>query len=480
MKSRTRHILRSAAAVLLAALPASAVEGTFRFADGNLITGEIVRFEGDHSLTLRSESLAGEITLRTDQLLSAKLATTAPVTPGKHFAIATVNHHYEDSHQDRLRGQLQSLNDDHIILDTDYAGQLKLDRRMILGLEFHSRSPLLFSGPGELADWTFSDNKGPETWTSQGSSLVARGNTGIAREIPSEPRIHLSYSVDWKGRGTHRFLFFSDDGDSLSPNNRYELSVNNSFLRLTRYSRDIGRHETLFSQSDRQLREQESATLDLYLDRSGKNLSALFIDGRRIETWQEPAEQAGSFGDWFHFCPNQTSPLRLRQFSLRQWDGRLPESSAEEPQDQLEPGDDSAEAPEIATPGTDPLADLPGQRIELKNGDTIVGEIEKVADERLLTKTSFGPIPIPLERASRVSLDQENKHQPRMWAREVRAHFHHGGYLTFRLLSQEGDKIRVFSQVYGETDLDLKHISHLDFNIWRRDLEPQRAGNEEW
>src|SRR5690606_9519648 len=133
-----------------------------------------------------------------------------------------------------------------------------------MGLEFFTSSPMLYSGPDELENWTFSSGEQDASWEQQGRYLIARGKTAIAREVKVPSRAHLSYTMNWKGRGTYRFLFFSDNGSSISPDNRFELSVNNSsYLRLTRYSSDNGRNETIFQRSYANLRNQDRATYEI-------------------------------------------------------------------------------------------------------------------------------------------------------------------------------------------------------------------------
>lgn len=451
------------------------IPATLNFAGGNALSGEILRINQDHTLDFSSASLSGQSKLKTATLLSAKLSTTPPVEKGEHFVIATINNHFQDdANRDTIRGKLISIGDEKIVLDTSFAGRLTLDRRMVMGLEFFTSSPLFYRGPDELSKWTFSSGKKDDTWEQAGRFLIARSNTGIAREIKSAPRTHISYTMNWKGRGTYRFLFFSDDGESISPNNRYELSVNSSsYLRLTRFSSDNGRNETIFQRSYSALRNQDRATFDFYIDRTGENPSALLIDGKILHTWTEDKE-AQTPGDWFHFCPEEATPLRLTNLSLSQWDGKLPKSElAESDEGEVVP------SPEAALPD-DEFEKMEGQHIELKNGDTIIGKIREVTDGRLMAETTYGDIAIPVERAANINLDIGKKHEPKMWNGEIRAWYHNGGFLTLQLISQDGQKIHASSQVFGEADIDLNAFSRIDFNIWQRELESERSGSVDW
>lgn len=475
-----KPIARLARTILFLACAGSAsaesgITATLDYADGNILSGNILKFNEDNTLDFSSPNLDGQNTLKTDTLLSARLATIPPEEKSEHYVLATINNHYQDEqHRDTIRGSLVSIGDDKIVIDTAFAGRLSLDRRMVMGLEFFTSSPVLYDGPDDLKKWTFSSGKKDTSWEQQGQYFVARGNSAIAREIKTTPTVHISYTINWKGRGTYRFLFFSNDGTSISPDTRFELSVTSAtYLRLSRYSNVNNRNENIFQRSYTALRNQDQATFDIYLDRTGEKPSALFIDGKILHTWTEE-KGALSPGDWFQFCPEEPSPLRLTDFSVRQWDGKLPKG-------EMAVADDGevVPTPNAANPDDD-FDKMEGQHIQLKNGDTIIGKIREVTEGRLLAETAYGDIAIPIQRASNIGLDQEEKHEPRMFKNEIRAWFHDGEFITLQLISQNGDKMRASAQVFGEAEFDLNAFSRIDFNIWRRDLEPDRNGSEDW
>ncbi len=476
------RLLGKLAGILLLVAPAFAepgIKSTIKFAGDNSLGGRILAIKPDQTLDFSSPALQGRAELKTNSLLSARLETTPPDQSIKHFVVVTVNNHYEDKHRDTIRGKLVSLSENKIVLDTAFAGRLSLDRHMILRLDFSANSPVFYQGPGKLENWTFSGGEPDDSWEQQGRFFVSHDNTGLAREVKTEKRSHISFTFDKKGRGTLRFFFFSDQGGSISPDNRYELAIINfSFLRLSRYSSAQGRTENLFNQTYTALREQDQVTIDLYLDRSGENPSALLIDGKTLHTWTEPKEGSDAFGDWFHFVPEKPTPIRLTDFTIGQWDGKLPASEKAETNEALARG--KKKDGEKEESDEKKFSQLKGQHIKLKNGDTVIGKIREVSDGRLMAQTSIGDIAIPLNRAANISLEDEEKYQPRMKQHQMRAWFHTGGYLTFKLISQNGDKIRASNQVFGEAEFKLNAFSRIDFNIWRRELEAERSGNADW
>ena len=89
--------------------------------------------------------------------------------------------------------------------------------------------------------------------------------------------------------------------------------------------------------------------------------------------------------------------------------------------------------------------------------------------------TSFGDVRVPVKRMRSVGLAKETD-EVRMEAGDIRAWFHEGGYITIKLKSLDDKTIKGYSQVYGDAEFDINAFSRVEFNIWRRELDPARYG----
>ena len=291
----------------------------------------------------------------------------------------------------------------------------------------------------------------------------------------------IKFTAKWKTSPYFRILFLSDDGDTDYPSVSYSMNVQMSYLSLYRTA-VRGQRSDLVNESINNLRETQEAVFTIYLDRSKDGTSAIYIGKDRIGTWTG-MDDTKDMGDWLHFVPQQNRPMNFSNITISQWDGVLPKSS-----------DDDA-----ANTENEFGDDLQGHKISLANGDVVIGEIKLIENDFVQASTEFGDVRIPLNRMSAIDLadvemDKEGKpvkdedgnvisikEEPRMWGEDIRAWFHEGGSITIRMATIEGGKIKGSSQVFGEAEFDLNAFSRLEFNIWRRQLDPIRYGSgESW
>ncbi|MDA8980933.1 hypothetical protein N9268_01860 [Akkermansiaceae bacterium] len=432
------------------------------FSDQTTISGTVneVNIKAE-TLQFTSPFLKGENQLKTNSLLDLQLNLEAEPPESDHHALATIAPHYDHPMQDTIRGLLVGVDNESVILDTWYAGQLKLKRAMIRGLDIYANSPSLYHGPKGLEDWVTSGNKLEDEWTYKKGSLISKGNYSIAREIEMGERSKLSFRVQWRTNPQFRITFLASSGKQNYPSKGYSLGLARTYLTLNRRGAGRDRND-LFSKSMQEFRSQESAAFEIYLNRSPEGKSALVVDGKLITEWDGIDDQK-DMGKWLVFGTQGSSPIKVSKISVSLWDGRVPSSP------------DTDEAAEGIFEG------MEGQRIDLANGDALFGEITGVKEGQTAIKTSLGNVVIPVGRLRSFELHKEgdeNLEEPRRWPGEVRAWFTDGGYVTLRLNSLTDKKISGFSQVFGDAEFDLSAFSHIEFNIWDEELNEERSGND--
>ncbi|MDA7887847.1 hypothetical protein N9A86_00505 [Akkermansiaceae bacterium] len=439
-------------------------EGSLTFTDRTSVSGRVSYYDPQsQTLEMVSPSLHGNVTLNTRQLLELGLNGNPKAQESDHYAIATINHHFNNSHQDTIRGRLVNLDDDSITLDTWYAGPLTLRRSMVTALDVYPQSPSFYDGPNGLEGWVSSDGDLEDSWKYVDRALISKSSAGIAREVDLPERSMISCRVSWKNSPYFYIMFLSDTPDTTYLRQGYSLYVQTNSLQLTRAGSNNAR-SSLFRESIRSLMSKESATFKIYLDRRKEGVSAIYLDNKQVGTWtgQDDTEVMGK---WLHFIPRNSQPIKVSDISISQWDGVLPAGNDEK--------DKSA---------TDELfQDMKGQTIHLANGDIIKGTIDKIEDGEIFLKTTFGDIEMPVNRMSSVSLgDSESKEEPRRSRTrggDIRAWFSEGGFITFDLLSFDGKTLHGKSQVFKEAKFDADAFSKIEFNIWESDWN--RFGEDE-
>ncbi len=432
--------------------------GKLLFSDQTSLTATPLAVDGEKkTIRLTSPSLDGEVSLKTDQLLEISIAGAPPKpADSDHCAVATIKPRFEQRPQDSIRGRLVALDDEFITLDTDYAGKLKLKRSMVQSLDIYGQMPTFYNGPGTSDGWTASNGNVEDAWEFRRRAMISRTRTGIARKVHIPERAKISFQVEWKSSPRFSFLFLSDDGETTRPDEGYALRFQATYASLTREGKDNPRNSNIFGETVRSLRKKTSATITIYLDRRKDGSNAVYFDKELISTWTQTDDTVLK-GEWMHFVPQQVNPLRFSKISISQWDGNLPLAPNEKVDEKENRFGD----------------ELKGQKINLVNGDTVIGEIDGIKDGLVLLKTSFGKAAVPIRRMSTITLASEED-QPKMYPADVRAWFHEGGFVTLRLSSMDRKSIKGYSQVFDQAEFQLSAFSRIEFNIWSNKLDPDR------
>lgn len=432
------------------------------FMDETAVTGTVHSVDGEKkTLQFSSPAIKTTATLKTGQLLDLQFDHENKDTEADHFALTTIKHRYNEAPpQDTIRGEFVGLDDQFITLDTWYAGQLNLKRSMVEGLHIYQNSPRLFNGPSSFEGWSTSEGKIEDNWTFKQRSFISKGSRTIARKIEVGEKIKLSFKIAWKSQSQFSVGFFASTGKANYSPRGYNLRVQTGYIQLHRRG-SAGDQIDLFSEVHRELREQENAVFDFYIDRNQSGKNGLYIDGKKLTEWQDTNDLKG-FGDWFVFTPQNNRPMKISDIIVSQWDGQLPaDEDAEE--------DHGSE--EI-------IKGLSGQRIDLANGDAILGKVTSVVDGRAMLKTDLGEMQVPIPRLSSFELTPIED-QPRMYSQDVRAWFNEGGSVTLRLDTLTPTTLKGYSQVFGQAEFDLKAFSRIEFNVWSKERD-SFSSDEDW
>ena len=461
---KTLPLLFLFAGTLLSA--ADDLEATITFADQTRISGQPLSIDPkEKTLSLKSPSLQGETQLLTKDLLEINLEGKAKEIEADHYALATIKKHYEDPHQDTLRGRLVSLDEKTITLDTWYAGQLTLKRSLVQSLNIFSQSPSFYSGPNGPKGWVCANGPVKDHWTFRNNSMTSKQTTsGIARKVQIPERAKINVTVRWKSSPYFRINFLSTNAKDNYPDNGYSLNVQQSRITLYRNTPQQ-RNTDIFNTRIDNMREIEESTLTIYFDRSEDGTSAVYLDEKRIGTWTD-IDDTQFQGEWLQFVPNRNNPIKISNISINQWNGTLPIS----PDDEVTPSEAALDQPK-----------LEGQEIRLANGDIVIGNIQTIEKDLVHLKTSFGDVKVPLRRMRNVVLPKDED-EDLMLPNDIRAWFHEGGYVTIDLKSFDGKTIKGYSQVYGDAQFQVSAFSRIQFNIWETRLDAARnpLDSDEW
>jgi len=461
-------IHRWMAIALLALCSATAQEqgSVIRFANEDQLPGVLESLSKD-TVTWNSAIQTKPTAFWAKEVLDVALPGTMPALESSHEATLTL------ARGDTVKGEIASVTDDAIELDTWFAGRLKFPRVMVRELKIADRPKLLYRGPTSIDGWTLSTE--PTPWKFRGGAFISTEPGGIARDMELPDGFRISFDAVWRNQFHLTVIVYSDDASTDQPENGYEFNFRGRSVQVQRCG---GSTNFLQPQASvQELLRSEKARIEIRASSKTKTFS-LYVNGRIIETWNDPAMTPETLGRTIHFVSRDNGRMKISNMELSVWDGvpdetpppgnamgnrfRNIEIFGDEPEESRQAQDKSLEG-----------------RMMLRNGDSVAGEVLSISEGVITLKTSFDEIRLPVARFRNIALKPASLEEPKRMIGDVRGVLADGSSLVFRLESFDKDKIRGFSQNFGTADFDVKAFSRLEFNIYNPQLDALRA-KEEW
>lgn len=457
MKPCLSILLLAASSVL--ARGAEEASSTVRFANNDRLPGSLHSLSTER-LVWNSPLLEKPTPFLLGKVLDLSLNPVVPEISARHEATVTL------TNGDIVRGQLAGLPDGAVELETWYAGRLRFNRLMVADIRIAERPTLLYRGPTGLDDWKQSGSR--PSWTYQNGFFRSTGSGGIARSVDLPDECSISFEVDWRNSLNLKVVFFSDDLASDRPSNGYELTIQKRYLHLRNCKSQIAIGN---SSNAAALQENEKARIEIRSSlRNGK--TCVLVDDEIIEVWTDFDAAKIKPGRGIHFITQNESPVRVSRIEVAAWDGQV--DKLPEPPVPGFPRMGRAE-PEEKKPAED---GRPKEgRMELRNGDSITGEVTGIEDGRILVKTPFREIRLPLEALRAVNLKPAELERCKRENGDVRAWMPDGSSLVFRLEGVEEGTLSGSSQNFGTATFRTSAFNRIEFNIYDPGFEDIRISN---
>ena len=450
------------ASVIVACLPCAilADEGKaiVRFANSDRLAGSLELLTIDR-LIWNSAVLEKPTPFFLKNIVDLTLTAEESATKLGHEAEVTL------TNGDLLRGQLISVADDAVELDTWVAGRLKLNRLMISDIRISERPELIYRGPTGLDGWTQSGDK--PAWIYQNSEFRSESAGSIARDVKLPDECSIAFDATWRGSFGLELDFFSNDLATDRPTSGYAMSFRQRFisLRSCKNQRSLGNAPNALA-----LQENEKAHIEVRASlKSGK--ICVLVDGRLIEVWTDPNVIRNGVGRGIHFVSLNSSPVQISRIEVAAWDGEV----GEIPDPEAVAGLGEQDTDEI--PRSAPVEKLMAGRMELRNGDNLAGEVLGIADGIITVKTPFREVKLPIQVLRSISLKAANLERCKRENGDVRGWLADGSSIVFRLEDVKEGTLMGSSQNFGTAGFRLSAFSRIEFNIYDPKLEDIRAAN---
>lgn len=456
--------MRTAPAIGLFALAlarissAAEADSTVRFANGDHLTGSLVSL-GTDKLIWKSPILESPTPFLLGKVLDLSMTAEQPDIAARHEAsIALTN-------GDLVRGQLAAVSDEAVELDTWYAGRMKFNRLMISEIRIAERPDIIYRGPSGLDGWKQSGKE--PAWVYQNSGFRSTDQGSIARDMDLPQECGVAFDIEWRDRLMMKLVIFSNDLTNSRPTSGYEIQFQqqNIQLRSCKGSRYIGNTSAAAS-----LQENEKAHIEVRASSKTGKIS-LYVDGQIIENWTDTELARGEFGKGIHFIAENVVPMRVSRIEVSTWDGEV-EKAPERRGRAMNRG--MIEDGEGDT--TPPVEEKPKNgRMELRNGDSIAGEVLAIEGGLLKVKTPFRDVRLPIESLRSLTLKPVDLERCIRKNGDVRAWFPDGSSIVFRLDQVGEGTLTGFSQNFGNATFKLSAFNRIEFNIYNSGLEEIRT-----
>lgn len=438
-------------------------QAVMRFHNDDLISGKLKAL-GENSLLWESDILAEPATFDLDHVLDLTLNAENKAPESSHVAMLTLKN------GDQVHGQLGGIDEDHIDLNTWFAGPMQFGRSMVSSIDIQGGGSLHYRGPKNIDGWI---QQPEQSWEYKRQSFISRKAGSIAREKLLPEQFSISFTVERKSDQLDlKLMLFSTDVDNSYPRSGYELS----FQRSSIYLRSGKTRNFLGSDHSRELSQNDKALIEVRASsKTGKVV--LLINGKVAEVWSDPGVESNDFGTGLHFIAGSNQVIRISNIKIAPWDGRI-EHLPQPRGMRIQRGNAEPQ------PKPDDKAEEETGRMKLANGDSLEGEVSSV-DEGLITlKTPLGEIKLPIERLRSLNLEGLGTSEAKRESRDIRAYFADGSILVFRLDQVDGNRIVGSSQHFstqsrfGSADFKLSAINRIEFDIYNEKLDALRSSRD--
>ncbi len=362
-------------------------EMRIRLKDGSFGTGTIVGVDQPNQLGWKGNAFATPFRFDVRALRSV----TSAEEKADHVAEQTVEgavaaeQMFELSSGGMVVGQLVSMDDDWVIVDSQLLGQVKLAREALISIvDAGYAGQLVYSGP--IDDDRWQRLTAAEDWEFEAGALVAtKQGAAIVGNVALPPKSQINLSMSW--RGTPDFVLSLG---TLASNKVSKVEEVPSAARLEVWANQLALVREVDGGADiAMLSDLSDANpridLTIYLDQEAGTIVVCDSHGRPMETLSVPSEKAVT-RPAVHLA-NSGPSLTIEHFEVRQWDG-VASSVATEDQAVL---DSTGNNRQGAIVGYDPQTRF--LKITLASGEKMTLPLSEIRRGDVGAVASTGPTP---------------------------------------------------------------------------------------
>jgi hypothetical protein len=398
------------------------------FLNKDQLHGSLVDIDPDSGLHWQSPEATDPILFSTGQIAQIKLDPhKTPADLGSAQRVGLTN-------GDQFPGNIVSLDDKALVLDTWYAGRLSIPRPMLRTIIPQSDADsVIYEGPASLDGWAI--GRVGRSWTFRDGALIGSGYGTIGRDVKLPDMSSLEFDLVLRGNGQFQVGIYSDRANELG--NCYLLDMNSGFTVMERFSRNIGSNPLGNAQVQIPLRRDQSH-IQLLTNKDKKSIW-LIVDDKLVKEWDDPAEFIGDGGSIIFSCQPGIY-VKISNIKVSKWDGRI----------------DNAPAP--GGPADQ-------DSVQLANKDRVSGNLESIQDGKAKLSSAYAELTIPVGRINEVDMAVAHSDQAKPAPSDIRAYFPGGGIVTMQLTQWDAKGCVGSSPNFGQATFSPDAFERILFNL---------------
>jgi len=350
---------------------------------------------------------------------------------------------------DEIEGDLISLDEREMILETAFSGKISIPRKRIDSfIPIVPKPTVVFEGPTGIEGWTVSNSPAPgaqpSTWKYRNGALITTESGSIARDLKLPDITTIEFDIAWQNYLSIAIALYAntlfpiqlaqkDDGPDFGPFYSLQINFNTVNLMAIRKGAPLNSMGIGFLPL---IDRKTSAHVMIRVNKPEKTIY-LFVDGLLVKQWQDPGQFSGS-GTYVRFVNQVAAPLKISNIVVSHWDGRT----------------------EISTNKVD---NSRGDFVRLLNNDTVIGTAKEFKDGKFIVQTAFGNVDVPFTRINQFYFSIIGREPIFKKPDNITATLIRGGKLTIKIERWENDKLIATNPVFGTVKIPLWALRMLIF-----------------
>lgn len=352
---------------------------------------------------------------------------------------------------DEFFGNLLSLNETELELQTWFGGKFKTSRDMVRSIRFQPKGANpIYEGPTGSEGWQIGRNPNTVGWEYRGGAFIGNSPGTLGRDLKLPDASRIEFDMSWSAPFNLLFCIYTGVTDGFNYNaSSYMYYITPGNISLQRISAGSG--STTLGRSDPipAMLSKKKVHLEFRANKE-ENFLEVLVDGKSANQWTDPAGWVGKGTGILLYAQTDGAAVKISNIKVYEWDGK--------------PG------PEVATNA------VSGEdQLYLVNRDKVVGKVTGLRDGKLKITAREASLEIPLPRVTQIFFANmaTNPVAPSPW--EIQALVSGGGTISFALEKWSPEKVSGQNKTFGKISLNSRSIRQIRFNPGKLQLAAEDA-----